>query len=414
MASTTNNGKSKVIRGKRAAIKAAGDGARPLNVAIVCYPTYGGSGFVATELGRLLAENGHTVHMISYARPVRLAREFQDNIHFYEVPNVDYHVLNGSLYTVSLAVKIAEVARRFPIDVIHVHYAVPHAISAFIARSILGEHSPPVITTLHGTDIILVGRNPALNSAVKLAIESSDAVTSVSRWLQRETVRIFKTDKPIQVIHNFLDVPKFTNVDETIDEDGCCPRKHFAPRGEKILLHVSNFRPVKRVADVVRMFDQIRKEVPSVLLMVGDGPERMQAEGLVAQLRLEKHVHFLGNQLAITRFLRISDLMLFPSEFESFGMAALEGMAFGMPVIGARSGGLPEVVQDGKNGYLAATGDTRTMAELAIKVLRDSELHETMKRLSIDRVNRHFAASKRFPEYVELYRQVIAQRKAKV
>ncbi|GAB4314376.1 MAG: N-acetyl-alpha-D-glucosaminyl L-malate synthase BshA [Candidatus Sumerlaeia bacterium] len=386
---------------------------RPLNVAIVCYPTYGGSGFVATELGRLLAEAGHTVHMISYARPVRLAREFQGDIHYYEVPNVDYHVLNGSLYTVSLAVKIAEVARRHPIDVIHVHYAVPHAISAFIARSILGESSPPIITTLHGTDIILVGRNPALCSAVKLAIESSDTVTAVSRWLERETRRIFKTDKRIEVIHNFLDVPRFTAEGAAAEQtDGCCPRRHFAPRGEKILLHISNFRPVKRVADVVRVFDFVRRQTPSVLLMVGDGPERMQAEGLASQLRVEKFVHFLGNQLDIARFLRVADLMLFPSEFESFGMAALEAMAFGVPVVGARSGGLPEVVINGRHGYLTPPGDTRAMAEKAIKILRDPELHATMSRLCRQRVRRVFSARSKFPRYVELYREALARRRA--
>jgi N-acetyl-alpha-D-glucosaminyl L-malate synthase BshA len=346
--------------------------------------------------------------MISYARPARLSYEFQDNFHFYEVPNVDYHVMNGSLYTVSLAVKVAEVASEYKIDVIHVHYAVPHAISAFIARSILGEKSPPIITTLHGTDISLIGRNPALRSAVRLAIESSDYVTAVSRWLQRETSRSLKTKKEIQIIHNFLDIENFTRIDE--QPGGCCPRKHFAPKNERIIIHISNFRPVKRVADVVRTFHLIRREIPAVLLMVGDGPERIQAESLASQLRISKSVFFLGNQIDISRFLAMSDLMLFPSEFESFGMAALEALSFGVPVIGARSGGLPEVVKHGRQGYLLPPGESRAMAEKAINLLLDPEAMGRMKRACIQRAKRSFDAKSRFPEYIDLYKKAMKEK----
>ncbi|MDK2971890.1 MAG: L-malate glycosyltransferase [Candidatus Sumerlaeota bacterium] len=376
-----------------------------MKIGIVCYPTYGGSGVVATELGRFLALRGHEVHFISSAIPFRLVHEPIDNIVFHEVQTLDYPVLQGDLYGIALASKIVQVVEDFGLDILHAHYAVPHAISAFMARSVLGtvEHPFKVVTTLHGTDITLVGRAPSFFPIVRYAIDRSDAVSTPSEWLRQETVHEFDIKRPIDVIPNFVDEKKFRRGLKP------CKRSVYAPNGEKILLHISNFRPVKRVTDVVEVFARVRRAMPAVLLMIGDGPDRDAARGCACELKVLEHVHFLGKQEAIELYMSCADLFLFPSEYEAFGLAALEAMACELPVVASRAGGLPEVIDHGKTGFLATVGDVDEMARLAIEVLRDDALRTRIGLAARHSVEDRFLPDPIIAQYEALYERVLRE-----
>lgn len=339
-----------------------------MKIGIVCYPTYGGSGVVATELGKALAKKGHAVHFITYQEPVRLD-SFHENIFYHEVSALDYPLFQYQPYESALASKIVDVARFEQLDILHVHYAIPHASSALIARSILKERGfrLPFVTTLHGTDITLIGKDPGYKPVVEYSINHSDGITSVSKSLRDDTYKNFRITRDIEVIPNFIDFSRFkkTNKDHF--------KKAIAPNGEKILIHVSNFRKVKRVEDVVLMFDKVLKKVPAKLLLVGDGPERMSTEILCRQLGNCEHVRFLGKQDAVEDLLAISDLFILPSETESFGLAALEAMACEVPVISSNAGGLAEINENGKTGFMTNVGDYEAMAEHAVYILENEE-----------------------------------------
>src|SRR5438094_52628 len=343
-----------------------------MRIGITCYPTFGGSGVVATELGIALARRGDDVHFISYALPSRL-RILHERVHFHEVTVTSYPLFDPyPPYTLALATKMAEVADYEKLDVLHVHYAIPHAISAHLAKQILGSTRLKVITTLHGTDITLVGRDASYLPITKFGIEVSDGVTSVSRWLRDETTRNFGTKKSIEVIPNFVDPSRFRR------DRGACGL--FGVTTEKLICHVSNFRPVKRVMDVLSIFERVTRVIPSRMLMIGDGPDRSRAEAFCREHHLREEVFFLGNVPNLEEIVGASDLFLLPSEQESFGMAALEAMASEVPVIATRAGGLPEVITDGENGYLFPVGDVDSMAARAIQILSNPELQKRLGR----------------------------------
>lgn len=337
-----------------------------MKIGIVCYPTYGGSGVVATELGKALAKEGHKVHFITYQEPVRLDT-FHENIFYHEVSALDYPLFQYQPYECALASKIVDVARFEQLDILHVHYAIPHASSALIARSILKEKGfhLPFVTTLHGTDITLIGKDPGYKPVVEYSINHSDGITSVSQSLKEDTYKNFNITREIEVIPNFIDFSRFKKTDKDHF------KKAIAPQGEKILIHVSNFRKVKRVEDVVRMFELVVKKIPSKLLLVGDGPERMGLEMLCRELAICDQVRFLGKQDAIEDLLAISDAFVLPSETESFGLAALEAMACEVPVISSNAGGIPEINVHGTTGYMSAVGDFKDMAQNTITLLEN-------------------------------------------
>ncbi len=337
-----------------------------MKIGIVCYPTYGGSGVVATELGKALAKEGHKVHFITYQEPVRLDT-FHENIFYHEVSALDYPLFQYQPYESALASKIVDVARFEQLDILHVHYAIPHASSALVARSILKEKGfhLPFVTTLHGTDITLIGKDPGYKPVVEYSINHSDGITSVSQSLKEDTYKNFNITREIEVIPNFIDFSRFKKTDKDHF------KKAIAPQGEKILIHVSNFRKVKRVEDVVRMFELVVKKIPSKLLLVGDGPERMGLEMLCRELAICDQVRFLGKQDAIEDLLAISDAFVLPSETESFGLAALEAMACEVPVISSNAGGIPEINVHGTTGYMSAVGDFKDMAQNTITLLEN-------------------------------------------
>jgi L-malate glycosyltransferase len=339
-----------------------------MRIGIVCYPTFGGSGVLATELGKALADKGHLVHFITYQQPVRLS-EFNANIFYHEVRVPTYPLFDYPPYETALASTMVDVIVNNQIDLLHVHYAIPHASAAYMAKKILEKQgkSIPVVTTLHGTDITLVGRDKTFAPVVSFSINESDAITAVSYNLRAETNKIFKVKKEIEVIQNFVDARRFNK--KPIDAF----RKVIAPNNEKIVIHASNFRRIKRVEDVVRIFAKIHEQVPSKLLFVGDGPERPAAEGLSRDLGICDDIRFVGKQEQIEEILAVSDLFLLTSEYESFGLAALEAMAAGVPVISTNAGGLPEINVDGKTGYLSNVGDIDNMSSRAIELLSDDE-----------------------------------------
>ncbi|MFQ6003495.1 MAG: N-acetyl-alpha-D-glucosaminyl L-malate synthase BshA [Candidatus Zixiibacteriota bacterium] len=370
-----------------------------MKIGISCYPTHGGSGVIATELGMALAERGHEIHFISYSVPFRL-RQFQPNVFFHEVETMVYPLFKYPPYDLSLANKMAEVAQQVGLDIIHAHYAIPHAICAYLAKKMLRSEKLKIITTLHGTDITLVGADKSFFQIVKFSIEESDGITAVSHYLRRRTIEEFEIKKPIRVIYNFVDSERFNG------EATACDKKRFAPRGEKILMHISNFRPLKRVCDVVRIFAKVREKIPSVLLLVGEGQQRVAVHQLVKELGLTKEVFFLGEQDYVEDLLACADLFLLPSELESFGLAALEAMSSKVPVIGSRSGGLPEVVVHGENGYLHAVGDVEKMAENAIQLLSNQSLLTQFKEKARQRAQQYFDANKLIAEYEDFYQKI--------
>ena len=371
-----------------------------MKIAITCYPTHGGSGVIASELALGLAERGHTIHIVSYAVPFRL-RTFHPNVRIHEVEVASYPLFKYPPYTLGLATKLAEVATEQEVDVIHAHYAVPHAVSALLAKQILGGDSPKVITTLHGTDITLVGADESFHRVIRFAINSSDGVTAVSKYLQRRTVEQFGPKGPVEVIYNFVNTTRCQRITEK------CTRGHWAPNGEKILMHASNFRPVKRVTDVVRIFDRVQKQIPSKLLLVGAGPERMFVQQLVKELRLTEHVHFLGEQDYLESLLSCADLFVLPSEQESFGLVALEAMSCEVPVIGASIGGLPEVVAHGETGFLFPVGEIQQMADAAIELLANEQELARFRRCARQWAVEHFDSEKIIPRYEQFYKEVL-------
>jgi L-malate glycosyltransferase len=370
-----------------------------MNVGITCYPTYGGSGVVATELGKALAERGHNVHFISYALPMRLSG-FTDNVVFHEVETSSYPLFDFPLYTLALASKMVEVAKFEKLDLFHCHYAIPHATSAFLAKEMLAPTNIKVITTLHGTDITLVGLEPSFLSVMKFSIERSDGVTAVSRFLKEKTLTNYGIEKEIEVIPNFVDTKKYHrgNAEDV--------RKHFAAPGEKLLVHTSNFRPVKRVADVILVFNEVLKKVPSKLILVGDGPDRSQCEILCRELCIQEHVKFLGKQIDVIHILAAADIFLMPSQSESFGLSALEAMACGVPVISSSVGGLPELQVHGQTGFIAEFGDTDRMAKYAIDLLSNPTKHQLFSDAARRRAL-EFDADKIVGHYERYYERVL-------
>lgn len=372
-----------------------------LRIGMVCYPTYGGSGAVATELGRLLARRGHVIHFISYARPFRLIGDYHPNIIHHEISSETYSLFQGQLYTIAAAVKMAEIIRNVGLDLLHLHYALPHAISAWMAMEMLrAEERVPTITTLHGTDITLVGSKPSFFPAVQLGLDKSDRLTAVSHWLAQRTCKLFQACH-VDVIPNFVDPTVFTPHVKR------CRRTHYAAPDEKIVMHISNFRPVKRVEDVVRVFAGICERMPARLLLIGDGPDREKAGVLAETLGVADRVVMLGKQPGVDCFLPLADLFLFPSDGESFGLAALEAMACGVPVVGAAAGGLPEVVIDGENGFLREVGDVEGMIEASVSLLQDEERRLAFGAAARAMAVEQYAAEKIIPQYEELYLRML-------
>jgi L-malate glycosyltransferase len=371
-----------------------------MRIGITCYPTYGGSGVVATELGLELAARGHEVHFISYAVPVRMT-EARERLHFHEVEVLNYPLFDHPPYALALASQMANVAVNESLDLLHVHYAIPHSVSAYLARAMLDPHRLPFVTTLHGTDVTLVGMDRSYLPITRFSIEKSDGVTTISEYLREVTLREFEVRRPVEVIPNFVNCDVFSPA-----RDGS-RRAVFAPKQEKILVHLSNFRPVKRIPDVVEIFALVRKEIPAKLLMIGDGPERTVAEWLVREKRLTCDVIFLGKQNQVQDLLNCADVLLLPSELESFGLAALEGMACGVPAVCSNVGGLPEVIHDGVEGYLVSSRDVKTMAARALDILTQPERHEQMGKAARQRALSAFCSNNIIPLYENLYRRVV-------
>ena len=371
-----------------------------MNIAIVCYPTFGGSGVVATELGLALARKGHQVHFITYSYPVRL--DFLEvNIHFHEVHVEEYPLFHYQPYELALSTKMVYVVKTYNIDILHVHYAIPHAYAGYMAKQMLKREGIelPMITTLHGTDITLVGSHPNYKEAVTFSINESDGVTAVSESLKRDTLRLFNIDREIDVIPNFISLKKHTEPKE-------CKRSVMAHPDERIITHISNFRKVKRVEDVVRVFTKIQEKIPAKLIMVGDGPDREIADQLCKNLGIKKRVLFLGNTSDIEQILCFSDLFLLPSISESFGLSALEAMVAGVPVVSSNAGGIPEVNEEGVSGFLCEVGDIDTMAARALYILEDEARLKEFKKGALE-VAKRFDEEKIVPMYEALYFDVI-------
>ena len=378
---------------------------RKMKIGIVCYPTFGGSGVVATELGKALASEGHQIHFITYSQPFRL-NHFNENLFYHEVSVSNYPLFEYQPYESALASKLVDVVKYEKLDLLHVHYAIPHASAALMAKNILFKQgiNIPFITTLHGTDITLVGKDPCFEPVIKYSIEESDAVTAVSQSLKNDTQSIFKIKNEIHVIPNFIDITEYENISQVHK----CHRKYYSPNGEKIIVHVSNFRAVKRVDDVLRVFDRIRKKIPSKLILIGDGPERSNIEKLCRELNTCNDIHSVGKIIDPKELLCIGDLFILPSETESFGLAALEAMAMKIPVISSNTGGLPEVNLQGQTGYLSEVGNVDEMAENAISILTDENKLNLFKQQAFQQAAK-YDIKNIIPLYEKLYHQVINQ-----
>lgn len=372
-----------------------------MKIGIVCYPTHGGSGVIASELALGLAKRGHEIHIVSYATPFRLG-SFHQNVFIHEVDVSTYPLFKHPPYALTLATKLVDVALEYGLDFIHAHYAVPHATSAYLAKKVLASKQIKTVTTLHGTDITLVGMDKSFYRIIKFNIEESDGVTAVSRYLQERTLKEFAIRREIRIIHNFVDTRRYKPA-----SPDSCNREHFAPRGEKILMHASNFRPVKRVTDTVRVFDQVRQNMPAKLLLIGEGSARPAVQQLVHELDLTRDVFFLGEQDYMENLVGCADLFLLPSEQESFGLAALEALACGVPVIGTSIGGLPEVVSDGETGFLLEVGDVEGMSRKAVELLGDPELHAAFGRRARERAVHCFDTELIVPRYESFYRELL-------
>jgi N-acetyl-alpha-D-glucosaminyl L-malate synthase BshA len=379
-----------------------------MKIGIVCYPTFGGSGVVATELGKALADNGHQVHFVTYNQPARLDF-FSENLFYHEVAVSKYPLFEYPPYELALASRLVDVVRFEKLDILHVHYAIPHASAAFMAKQILMTYGIyiPVVTTLHGTDITLVGKDRTYQPVVTFSINKSDGVTAVSEHLRKDTFDFFEIENEIRVIPNFIDMKRFSL--KAKDHF----KKAIAPAGEKILIHTSNFRKVKRTTDVVKIFAKVIERIPSKLLMVGDGEERSECEQLARDLGVNDNVRFLGKQDAIEEILSVSDLFLMPSKSESFGLAALEAMACKVPVVSSNAGGLPELNVDGVTGFLKEIGDIEGMAESSIYILEDEDRLKTFKENSLARA-KEFDLSIILPVYESYYAEVIEKSKAQI
>lgn len=372
-----------------------------MKIGIVCYPTFGGSGVVATELGLQLANRGHEVHFITYERPVRL-EGFRDNVYYHEVLPFKYSLFKYTPYETTLAGKMVDVTLNEGLDIMHVHYAIPHASVAYLAKCILQSKGVtiPIITTLHGTDITLVGKDPALKAVVEFSINNSDGVTSVSNFLKEATFENFEIDNQIDVIYNFIDFDKF----KKSDKDHF--KKAIAPDNEKILTHVSNFRSVKRAEDALFVFEKVIQQIPSKLLMIGDGPERAKLEVICRERNLCDQIRFLGKQGAIDQLLSVSDLFILPSSNESFGLAALEALSLGVPVISSNAGGIPEVNRDGYTGYLCEVGDVDDMADKAMRLLSDEALLRKFSEQAYQQA-KTFDVKNIVSQYEDMYQRVL-------
>ncbi|PDO11672.1 MAG: N-acetyl-alpha-D-glucosaminyl L-malate synthase BshA [Candidatus Reconcilbacillus cellulovorans] len=368
-------------------------------IGITCYPTLGGSGVVATELGKLLAEKGHEVHFITYSLPFRLG-SFYKNIYYHEVEICDYYVFKYPPYDLSLASKMAQVAQMRGLDLLHVHYAVPHALCALLAREIVGG-GLKVVTTLHGTDITILGQDPSLSDLIRYAIDRSDAVTAVSDDLIRQTRLTLGVSRSIDRIYNFVDSRVY------YPHDVALWRREFAEPHEAVLLHISNFRPVKRATDVVDIFEKVNAVMPARLVLAGEGPELSVVCSLIRERGLEDRVLYLGKRDDVAQVLSLADVLLLPSEKESFGLVALEAMACGVPTVGSRTGGLPEVVVHGETGFLAPVGDTDAMASYVIRLLEDRDLYRRMSRKAIDVARSRFCGERVAIQYENVYRRIL-------
>ncbi len=380
-----------------------------MRIGITCYPTYGGSGVVATELGIELAALGHEIHFISYSQPFRLNGR-DDGIFYHEVPVSSYPLFEFPPYDLALASRMAEVAEYYALDLLHVHYAIPHSVSALLARQMLaarGRHLP-FVTTLHGTDITLVGLDRSYLPITRYAIQESDGVTAISDYLREKTIADFNVTRPIETITNFVNCDVYTPAEEPVQNEKARERRrHFAAPDEPILMHLSNFRPVKRVCDVVKVFARVAREIPAQLVLVGDGPDRSQAEWLAHDLGIHSRVHFLGKQDRVNELLALADLFLMPSELESFGLAALEAMACKVPTIATNVGGVPELIDDGVTGLLFPVGDVEAMAAGALGLLKDRARLDTMRETARKTARKRFCANLVVPKYVKYYEQVL-------
>jgi N-acetyl-alpha-D-glucosaminyl L-malate synthase BshA len=373
-----------------------------VNVGITCYPTYGGSGIVATELGLELAMRGHEVHFITYANPIRLDPG-TPRIHYHEVEVSTYPLFQYPPYCLALASRMAEVAESYHLDLLHVHYAIPHSISAMLAQQMLAvRRKLPFITTLHGTDITLVGTDRSYFPITKFSIEQSNGVTSISEYLRQQTVEVFGVANEIRVI------PNFVNCDVYQTDDKKERAAAYSPDGAKLLIHLSNFRPVKRVLDCIRILAEVRKHTPAHLLMVGDGPERSPAEYLARELKLEQHVSFLGKQDHVERLIPLAHVLLMPSELESFGLVALEAMACSVVPVATRVGGVMELITDGEDGFLESVGDIEAQAARVVSLLTDDDLHYRMRKAGRWNASERFCTDKIIPQYERYYEQVLA------
>ena len=371
-----------------------------MKIGIVCYPTFGGSGVVATELGMALAAKGHEIHFISYSQPFRLDA-FSDNLFYHEVPVASYPLFEFLPYEISLSSKLVDVAIHHDLDLLHVHYAIPHASAAYLAKKILASKGKkvPFITTLHGTDITLMGRDPSYQPVIEFAINESDGVTAVSESLKNDTLKYFAINREIKVIPNFIDINNYAKPADR------CYKGMYAPNGEMVLTHISNFRPVKRIDDVVRVFEKVQREVPAKLLFVGDGPERAGVEKLARELGVFNNVVFLGKTKAIERILCMSDLFLLTSETESFGLSALEALASMVPVISTNTGGIPEVNVHGVSGFLSNVGDVDDMAKNALLLLKNEKMLQQFREQAREQAAK-FNIDQILPEYEKLYSEV--------